>query len=202
MACLLQSAHAAQATVAGVPLARGKRRRERALHARDVGLQPREQAERLGRLVHAHAARPSARARRRARGLDQLGLERRVDDVGDPVAARRARRPAPGCPGMPCMPTGVALTTPAAAAIAVGEDVGQPAARRRRSAASRSATSAAARAVSVSWTQQRARRRGPSARRRPRALRRRRRPAPPSCPRRGAPEASSKLRRKPMRSVL
>ena len=80
MACLLRAGRRR------CRIARGERRRERALHALDIGLQPGEQAKRLGRLMHAHApARQRARPGR-ASGLDQLGLDRGVDDVGNPVA--------------------------------------------------------------------------------------------------------------------
>ena len=54
---------------------------------------------------------PRARARR-----DQLGLQREVDDVGDPEVRAQQLGRAPTIPGWPCMPTGVALTRPCAPA--------------------------------------------------------------------------------------
>src|SRR6266536_978893 len=58
---------------------------KRAVQATKVGSLTREEPEALGCLVHAHAGPAHHLASFGAGGLDQLGLERRVDDIGHPM---------------------------------------------------------------------------------------------------------------------
>src|SRR2546421_6874078 len=63
-------------------IAFGKGCRKRAMHALDIGVHAREQAECLGRLVHAHSPTRQYTSAGRARSLDQLRLDRRIIDIG------------------------------------------------------------------------------------------------------------------------
>ncbi len=82
-------------------IARGERSCKGAVHALDIGGEPGEKPERLHGLVHAHAAARERSGALRLGGFDQLGLDRRVDDVGHPVVRSAAPRSAPDCPESP-----------------------------------------------------------------------------------------------------
>ena len=89
-------------------------------------------------------------AAQRARRAQELGLEREVDDVGDPELAGAAGSAGSGMPGYFAMPIGVVLTIPSAPPTA-SRDVRRRRRRaRRRSARPSSPASCSARARSVS----------------------------------------------------
>ena len=68
----------------GLASLRGVHRGEVAAHAFRIWCDAGEQAERLNRLEHRHAAAVQCAAAECPRGAQQLGLHREVDDLGDP----------------------------------------------------------------------------------------------------------------------
>ena len=82
-----------------------------AQHPLAIGLGAREALEGARGLQHDHPAAVQRAAAGGARGAQQLGLQRPVDDVGDPQLGAQQRF-GTGVPPWPTMPVGVALTTP------------------------------------------------------------------------------------------
>ena len=60
------------------------------MQASDIGSDSGEQPERLDRLMHTHAVSAQHAGAFRSRGLDELGIDWRIDDVGGPM--RRLKR--------------------------------------------------------------------------------------------------------------
>src|SRR5665213_3587440 len=70
---------------------RGERSGKCGVHAFDVRLDAGKQPERLGRLMHAHAAAGQNFATLGGSGLDEGSLNRRVDHVGGPMIRAQGR---------------------------------------------------------------------------------------------------------------
>jgi hypothetical protein len=97
-------------------VARRKRFGKGAMQRHDIGRDAGELLESRRGLMHAHAGAVKNARAFAGGGLEQRGLGRRVDDVGNPMLGPSAPT-GTGFPGKPVIPVCVALTNPSAPAI-------------------------------------------------------------------------------------